>query len=127
MVIAARGIRGRHVLEAMRAVPRDRFVPDPLGEFAYEDTPLPIEAGQTISQPYILAHMIEAAAITPGDRVLEIGAGPEHILLATIPRVRSRHQLQPFQLQAPQGCTQPHPPSQGNHLLSITNEIFRTG
>jgi len=73
--IVARGIRDSHVLEAMRAVPREHFVPEPLGEFAYEDTPLPIEAGQTISQPYIVAHMIEAAAITPGDRVLEIGAG----------------------------------------------------
>jgi protein-L-isoaspartate(D-aspartate) O-methyltransferase len=74
--IAARGVRDPNVLDAMRAVPRERFVPEPLGEFAYEDTPLPIEAGQTISQPYIVAHMIEAAAIGPGDRVLEIGAGP---------------------------------------------------
>lgn len=73
--ITARGVRDTHVLEAMRAVPRDRFVPEPLGEFAYEDTPLPIEAGQTISQPYIVARMIEAAAIEADDRVLEIGAG----------------------------------------------------
>lgn len=73
--IAARGIRDSYVLDAMRAVPRERFVPEPLAEFAYEDTPLPIEAGQTISQPYIVAHMIEAAAIRPGERVLEIGAG----------------------------------------------------
>src|SRR5439155_10630743 len=73
--IAARGINDRHVLEAMHAVPRERFVPEPLAEFAYEDTPLPIEAGQTISQPYIVAHMIEAAGIKPGDHVLEIGAG----------------------------------------------------
>jgi protein-L-isoaspartate(D-aspartate) O-methyltransferase len=56
-------------------VPRERFVSDALAEFAYEDTPLPIEAGQTISQPYIVAHMIEAAEVQPGDRVLEIGAG----------------------------------------------------
>src|SRR5688572_17765332 len=73
--IAARGIRDSHVLDAMRQVPRERFVAEPLAEFAYEDTPLPIEAGQTISQPYIVAHMIEAAAVRPGDRVLEIGAG----------------------------------------------------
>lgn len=73
--IAARGVRNAALLEAMRTVPRERFVPEPLGEFAYEDTPLPIEAGQTISQPYIVAHMIEAAAIEPGDQVLEIGAG----------------------------------------------------
>ncbi len=73
--IARRGIKDPHVLEAMRRVPRERFVSDDLAEFAYEDTPLPIEAGQTISQPYIVAHMIEAAEIQPGDRVLEIGAG----------------------------------------------------
>ncbi|HEX4741562.1 MAG TPA: protein-L-isoaspartate(D-aspartate) O-methyltransferase, partial [Caulobacteraceae bacterium] len=64
-----------HVLDAMREVPREAFVPDGLEEFAYEDSPLPIEAGQTISQPYIVALMIEAAEIRPGDRVLEIGAG----------------------------------------------------
>ncbi|OJU16222.1 MULTISPECIES: protein-L-isoaspartate(D-aspartate) O-methyltransferase [unclassified Sphingomonas] len=73
--IAARGIADEAVLAAMREVPRERFVPAPLAEFAYEDTPLPIEAGQTISQPYIVAHMIEAAQIGAGDHVLEIGAG----------------------------------------------------
>jgi protein-L-isoaspartate(D-aspartate) O-methyltransferase len=73
--IAARGVRDANILEAMRTVPREIFVSERLGEFAYEDTPLPIEAGQTISQPYIVARMIEAAAIEPGDRVLEIGAG----------------------------------------------------
>ncbi len=73
--IAARGVQNAQVLEAMRAVPREAFVPKNLGEFAYEDTPLPIEAGQTISQPYIVALMIEAAALRPEDRVLEIGAG----------------------------------------------------
>ncbi|MBW8745261.1 MAG: protein-L-isoaspartate(D-aspartate) O-methyltransferase [Sphingomonas sp.] len=73
--IAARGVRDAEVLDAMRLVPRERFVPEQLREFAYEDTPLPIEAGQTISQPYIVAHMIEAAAVGRDDRVLEIGAG----------------------------------------------------
>jgi len=73
--IAARGVCDTEVLDAMRIVPRERFVPEELREFAYEDTPLPIEAGQTISQPYIVAHMIEAAAIGRDDRVLEIGAG----------------------------------------------------
>src|SRR6476620_8614738 len=61
--IAARGVHDRDVLEAMRAVPREEFVAGPLREFAYEDSPLPIEAGQTISQPYIVALMIEAAGI----------------------------------------------------------------
>ena len=59
----------------MREVPREAFVPEAMREFAYEDTPLPIEDGQTISQPYIVALMIEAADVAPGDRVLEIGAG----------------------------------------------------
>ncbi|HTH27539.1 MAG TPA: protein-L-isoaspartate(D-aspartate) O-methyltransferase, partial [Sphingobium sp.] len=73
--IAARGVKDPRVLQAMRAVPREDFVPRELAEFAYEDTPLPIEAGQTISQPYIVALMIEAARIGPDDRVLEIGVG----------------------------------------------------
>ncbi len=73
--IARRGIRDGGVLAAMRAVPRERFVAHGLAEFAYEDSPLPIDEGQTISQPYIVAWMIEAAEVRPGDRVLEVGAG----------------------------------------------------
>jgi protein-L-isoaspartate(D-aspartate) O-methyltransferase len=73
--IAGRGIQGARLLEAFRTVPRELFVPDEVREFAYEDGPLPIEAGQTVSQPYIVALMLEAARIAPGDRVLEIGAG----------------------------------------------------
>jgi protein-L-isoaspartate(D-aspartate) O-methyltransferase len=73
--IAARGIADQRVLDAMREVPREEFVPMEVREFAYDDTPLPIEAGQTISQPYIVALMIEAAAIVQGDRILEIGVG----------------------------------------------------
>ena len=73
--IVTRGIRDAHVVDAMRAIPREAFVPPRLAEFAYEDSPLPIEAGQTISQPYIVALMIEAAGVKPGDNVLEIGAG----------------------------------------------------
>jgi protein-L-isoaspartate(D-aspartate) O-methyltransferase len=73
--IAGRGIKGRRLLDAFRAVPREDFVPDGVRAFAYEDGPLPIEAEQTISQPYIVALMIEAAGIAPGDKVLEIGAG----------------------------------------------------
>jgi protein-L-isoaspartate(D-aspartate) O-methyltransferase len=73
--LARRGIRDEAVLAAMREVPRERFVPEGMEEFAYEDAPLPIEEGQTISQPYIVAAMIEAAEIGAGDRVLEVGAG----------------------------------------------------
>ncbi len=73
--IARRGVRDAHVLDAMRKVPREAFVAEGFEEFAYEDGPLPIGHGQTISQPYIVALMIESAGIRPGDRVLEIGAG----------------------------------------------------
>lgn len=70
-----RGIRDKRVLAAMLAVPRERFVREGLEEFAYEDSALPIEQEQTISQPYIVAAMIEAAEVRPGDHVLEVGAG----------------------------------------------------
>jgi protein-L-isoaspartate(D-aspartate) O-methyltransferase len=73
--IAGRGIEGARLLDAFRAVPRECFVPEGVRSFAYEDGPLPIEAGQTVSQPYIVALMIEAAGVAPGDKVLEIGAG----------------------------------------------------
>ena len=73
--VAARGVHDSHVLEAMGAVPREAFVPNGMEEFAYEDTPLPIEAGQTISQPFIVGLMVQAARIRPGERVLEVGAG----------------------------------------------------
>jgi protein-L-isoaspartate(D-aspartate) O-methyltransferase len=73
--IAGRGIGDLRVLAAMEKVPREAFLPDALREFAYEDTPLPIEEGQTISQPYIVARMAEAAQVGAGDRVLEIGSG----------------------------------------------------
>src|SRR4051812_5113740 len=70
-----RGIADRRVLDAFREVPRELFVPEGLRDLAYEDGPLPIEAEQTISQPYIVAEMIEAAEVAPGQKVLEIGAG----------------------------------------------------
>ena len=73
--IARRGIRDRAVLEAMREVPREAFVGPNMQELAYEDSPLPIGEHQTISQPFIVALMIEAAELKPGDRVLEVGAG----------------------------------------------------
>jgi hypothetical protein len=62
--IAARGVRDARVLDAMREVPRHLFVPPELAEFAYSDTPLPLDDGQTISQPVIVARMLEAAQLT---------------------------------------------------------------
>ena len=73
--IAARGINDPRVLAAMRKVPRERFVEAGNEDKAYEDRPLPIGYGQTISQPYIVARMAALAELTGGERVLEIGAG----------------------------------------------------
>ncbi len=73
--IAARGVRDELVLDAMRKVPRELFLPSNLREFAYEDAPLPIAGEQTISQPYIVAFMAEALMLKGGETVLEIGAG----------------------------------------------------
>lgn len=73
--IEARDVRDARVLKAMRLVARHLFIPAELQRYAYEDTPLPIGHGQTISQPYIVAFMSEAMELKPGDRVLEIGTG----------------------------------------------------
>ena len=73
--IAGRGVRSQKVLSAMRKVPRERFLPKGQGVWAYDDAPLPIGDGQTISQPYIVAYMTEALALDGGEKVLEIGTG----------------------------------------------------
>ena len=73
--IRARGIRDPHVLAAMEKVPRHLFVNEALRDQAYNDSPLPIDGGQTISQPYIVALMTEAMELTGKDKVLEIGTG----------------------------------------------------
>ena len=73
--LAARDIRNPRVLDAMQRVPRHEFVPEPLRDRAYIDSPLPIGHDQTISQPYIVAFMTEALELEPSHRVLEIGTG----------------------------------------------------
>src|SRR5262245_61626963 len=73
--IEARGVRDPATLDAMRKVPRHLFVPKDARGVAYEDHPLAIGHGQTISQPYIVAFMTEAAELRPGETVLEIGTG----------------------------------------------------
>jgi protein-L-isoaspartate(D-aspartate) O-methyltransferase len=73
--LEGRGISDRRVLTAMRAVERERFVDEAMRERAYDDGPLPIGYGQTISQPYMVARMCELAELRGGERVLEIGAG----------------------------------------------------
>ena len=84
-----RGIRDDRILDAFRAVPREAFVSDDSADAAYGDHPLPIEAGQTISQPYIVALMIEAAEVRPGGRVLEVGSGSGYAA-AVISRIAER-------------------------------------
>jgi protein-L-isoaspartate(D-aspartate) O-methyltransferase len=73
--LVARGIADPRVLAAMGKVPREKFVSARQAAFAYDDGPLPIGEGQTISQPYVVARMTEALALAPTDRVLEIGTG----------------------------------------------------
>jgi protein-L-isoaspartate(D-aspartate) O-methyltransferase len=73
----------------MGTVPREDFLPDSLADFAYEDSALPIEAGQTISQPYVVARMIELLELQPTDKVLEIGAGSGYAA-AVLSRIASK-------------------------------------
>ena len=73
--IAARGVHSELVLNAMSKIPREAFVPENLQEYAYDDGPLPIGEGQTISQPYIVALMTEKLLLEGGEKVLEIGTG----------------------------------------------------
>lgn len=84
-----RGISEPQILDAFRAVPREAFVSDEYAHLAYGDHPLPIEANQTISQPYIVALMIQAAAIKAGDKVLEVGAGSGYAA-AVVSRIADR-------------------------------------
>ena len=73
--LVARGIESPRVLEAMGRVAREQFIPERMRDCAYEDGPLPIGAGQTISQPYIVALMTEALDLEGGEKVLDIGTG----------------------------------------------------
>jgi len=84
-----RGITEPDILDAFRAVPREAFISEEYAHLAYGDHPLPIEANQTISQPYIVALMVQAAAIKPGDAVLEVGAGSGYAA-AVISRIAAR-------------------------------------
>jgi protein-L-isoaspartate(D-aspartate) O-methyltransferase len=77
--LAERGIRDLRVLDAMRQVPRHEFVPETLRQDAYEDHPLPIGEGQTISQPYIVAAMLEHLGLRATDRILEVGTGSGYV------------------------------------------------
>ena len=84
-----RGITEKHILDAFLAVPREAFVAEEYAHSAYGDHPLPIEAGQTISQPYIVAVMIQGAGVQTGHKVLEVGAGSGYAA-AVISRIAAR-------------------------------------
>ena len=95
--IAAHGIRDRAILAAFAEVPREIFVAKEMAEYAYDDRALPIASGQTISQPYVVARMIDAVRVGPADRVLEVGAGSGYaaaVLSRIVDRVYSieRHE-----------------------------------
>lgn len=106
--IASRNVYDRGVLEAMSAVPRELFVPEPIRHLAYEDSPLPIGEGQTISQPYIVALMTQAAGVDRNSVVLDIGTGSGYAAAVfsrivrqvyTIERIQSLHEKAREQFQ----------------------------
>jgi protein-L-isoaspartate(D-aspartate) O-methyltransferase len=101
--IAARGVRDRRVLEAMREVPRHMFVPPEMRPYAYLDSPLLIGHEQTISQPYIVGFMTEALKLRPEDRVLEIGTGSGYqaaVLSVLVREVYSIEIVEPLATEA---------------------------
>ena len=97
--IESRGIDDPNIIGAFRTVPRELFVSPEYAELAYGDHPLPIEAGQTISQPYIVALMIQAAEIKPGEKVLEVGGGSGYAaavigqIAGTVVSIERQHDL----------------------------------
>lgn len=101
--IRRRGVKDPATLQAMLNVPRHLFVPPDLQKYAYEDSPLPIGLDQTISQPYIVALMTEAAQLTPEARVLDIGTGSGYaaaILARIVSKVYSIERIEPLAIQA---------------------------
>ncbi|QCR37078.1 protein-L-isoaspartate(D-aspartate) O-methyltransferase [Nissabacter sp. SGAir0207] len=97
------GIQDERILQAMEAVPRERFVDEALEHKAYENTALPIGSGQTISQPYVVARMTELLRLTPTSRVLEIGTGSGYqtaILAQLVDHVCSVERIKGLQWQA---------------------------
>lgn len=107
--LEARGVSDRRVLEAMRDVPRHRFVPEALRDYAYEDRPLPIGSRQTISQPYIVAAMTELLEPEPDDVMLEIGTGSGYqaaVLARLVKRVYSIEILPELAQTAEQALTE---------------------
>jgi protein-L-isoaspartate(D-aspartate) O-methyltransferase len=123
--IEARGVRDPRVLEAFRATPRELFVPSSLQASAYEDSPLPLVQGQTISQPYIVAFMTEQLRLRGDERVLEIGTGSGYqtAILARLARTVYSAEVEPALAESVRERLAPFP----NVILRTGNgvEIFR--
>jgi len=118
--IIARGVTDPRVIQALRTVPRHEFVPKSEAEEAYEDHPLPIGFGQTISQPYIVAFMTEALRLQPKERVLEIGTGSGYqaaILSQVVEKVFSIEIVEPLAQGAQETLEN----------LGLTNVMVRAG
>ena len=94
--VAGRGVRDASVLDALRAVPRELFVPEALREFAYEDVRLPLAEGQTIPRPWIVGAMVEALALRPDEKVLEIGTGSGYGAAVLARVARSVYSIEPI-------------------------------
>lgn len=116
----SRGIKNKRVLEAMEKVPRHKFVPDDVINQSYEDSPLPIGYGQTISQPYIVAFMTEKLDPQPEHRVLEIGTGSGYqaaVLSLLVKEVYSIEIIEPLAKKAEETCK----------MLGYTNVFIKAG
>ncbi len=103
--LVGRGIHDARVLKVMETVPREVFVPKDLRDRAYDDGPLPIGAGQTISQPYMVARMTELLALTGSEKVLEIGTGSGYQAGVLACLARSVHTVERHRLLAGQAET----------------------
>ena len=118
--IRRRGVRDPRVLDAMATIPRERFVPPAVRTSAYEDHPLPIDFGQTISQPFIVAYMTELLAVSPDAKVLEIGTGSGYqtAVLARLARtVHTVERLDAIRERAAQTIAE----------LQLTNVVLHAG
>lgn len=118
--IRRRGVRNPRVLDAMATIPREQFVPPAVRASAYDDHPLPIDFGQTISQPFIVAYMTDLLAVTPECKVLEIGTGSGYqtVVLAQLARtVHSVERIDPLRERTAQTIAG----------LQLTNVVLHAG
>ncbi len=118
--LRARGVLDERVLAAMAAVPRERFIPWARREVAYEDRALPLDCGQTISQPFMVAYMTELLEVQPGAKVLEVGTGSGYQAAILARLAREIHTIERLETLR----------SQAEHTLralDVTNVVFHVG